>query len=78
MKQENNIATILKEQNDMVMQALGLPTIDEMIAPDWYEGIDHVATPDLRTTEELAEEQAEEEVNSKYKNDWWGIAGQKV
>lgn len=27
----------------------------------WYEGIDHVAQPDTRTDEEIAEEQAEEE-----------------
>lgn len=66
MKQESNVATILKEQNNLVMRALGLPTVDEMLAPNWYEGIDHVPTPDLRSDSEIAEEQAEEEINSKH------------
>ena len=40
-----------------------------MIEDDWYEGKDHVIMPDLRSDQEIAEEEARNEVINNHKHD---------
>lgn len=40
-----------------------------MIEADWYEGIDYVEKPDTRSNAEIAADEAQDELNSRYVRD---------
>lgn len=59
----NHMSTLQSLINDLHKPFSG------MLETDWYEGKDHVVKPDIRTDQEIASEQAAEEVFNDHVRD---------